>query len=76
MNLEPHKEEEIMKMKDLTFEKIQNYDVYNSRADKLGFVTEWVARNKYGNSVAFGNTKAECIADARRYIQIENRKAK
>lgn len=62
-----------MKMKDLTFEKIQNYDPYNDRANNLGMVTEWVARNEYGNSVAFGNTKAECQADARRYIASQNK---
>ena len=32
-------------------------------------VTEWVARNEWGNAVAFGYTKAECIADARRYCK-------
>lgn len=57
-----------MKLKDLYFEKIQNYDPYNSRAKSNGMVTEWVARNEWGNAVAFGNTKAECVADARRYI--------
>ena len=64
----------MMKMKDLIFEKIQNYDPFNSRADKLGFVTEWVARNEWGNSVAFGNTKAECQMDARRYVAYQNKK--
>lgn len=59
-----------MKLKDLYFEKIQNYDPYNSRAKSNGMVTEWVARNEWGNAVAFGNTKAECVADARRYISI------
>ena len=63
-----------MKLKDLTFEKIQNYDPLNSRADGAGMVTEWVARNEYGNAVAFGNTKADCQADARRYVASQNQK--
>lgn len=58
-----------MKLKDLSFEKIENYDQYNSRAKRNGMVTEWVARNSCGNTVAFGNTKAECIEDARRYCK-------
>lgn len=63
-----------MKMKDLRFEKIQNYDPFNSRADGAGMVTEWVARNEWGNAVAFGNTKAECQTDARRYVARMNEK--
>lgn len=35
-----------MKLKNLSFEKIFNYDVYNQRADKNGYVKEWVARNE------------------------------
>lgn len=62
-----------MKMKDLTFEKIQNYDPFNSRADGMGMVSEWVARNPWGNAVAFGNTKAECQQDARRYVANQNK---
>lgn len=57
-----------IKMTDLQFEKIKNYDPLNSRADKSGMVSEWVARNAWGNAVAFGYTKAECIKDARNYI--------
>lgn len=55
-----------MKLSELTFEKIWNYDPYNSRANKAGMVSEWVARNEWGNAVAFGDTKAECLQDARR----------
>lgn len=58
-----------MTIKDLSFEKIENYDPYNSRAKKNGMVTEWVARNIWGNAVAFGDTKAECVEDARRYCK-------
>lgn len=58
-----------MTIKDLSFEKIENYDPYNSRANRNGMVKEWVARNSWGNAVAFGDTKAECVADARRYCK-------
>ena len=64
--------EDPMKLADLTFEKIENYDPFNSRAMTNGMVTEWVARNEWGNAVAFGDTKAECTADARRYVAMEN----
>ena len=55
-----------MKISDLKFEKIENYDPFNSRAKDNGMVSEWVARNAWGNAVAFGDTKAECVKDARR----------
>ena len=63
-----------MKLKDLTFERIENYDPFNLRANKNGMVTEWVARNSWGNAVAFGNTRTECVADARRYVASQNRR--
>ena len=58
-----------LKFTDLTFDKIQNHDPLNRRADAAGMVTSWVARNPFGNSVAFGSTKAECEKDARRWIK-------
>lgn len=58
-----------MKLAQLRFEKIENYDPFNKRAKDNGMVTEWVARNEWDNAVAFGYTKAECIADARRYCK-------
>lgn len=61
-----------MKLQDLTFERIEHYDPLNSRAKKNGTVSEWVARNDWGNAVALGNTKAECLQDARRYIALQN----
>lgn len=62
-----------MKMSDLTFEKIENYDPLNSRSKSNGMVTEWVARNGWGNAVAFGYTKKECVADAKAYLQSNSR---
>ena len=58
-----------MNLKDLTFEQIESYDPYNNRAKSNGMVSEWVARNKWGNAVAFGYTKKECMEDARRYCK-------
>ena len=58
-----------MKFSDLKFEKIENYDPFNDRAKNNGMVAEWVARNEYGNAVAFGYTKKECVEDAREYIR-------
>ena len=63
----------IVKLKDLRLEMISNFDIYNPRADKNGYVKEWVARNEWGNAVAFGNTKAECVEDAKRYIRVMNK---
>ena len=61
----------MMKLSQLRFEKIENYDPFNKRAKDNGMVTEWVARNEWGNAVAFGYTKEECTADARRYCNLE-----
>lgn len=61
-----------MKMSNLTFEQIQIYDPLHSKSNRLGIRKEWVARNQWGNAVAFGDTKAECIKDARRYCQKEH----
>ena len=58
-----------MNLKELTFEKIESYDPYNERAKPNGMVSEWVARNKWGNAIAFGSTKKECMEDARRYCK-------
>ena len=63
-----------MKLSDLSFEKVAHFDPYNSRSRSDGMVTEWVARNEWGNSVAFGDTKADCVKDARRYIRMEGLK--
>ena len=56
----------------LSIEKIENYSPLSKRAKKNGMVTEWVGRNEWGNAVAFGDTKAECIKDARRYNIMEH----
>lgn len=61
-----------MKLQDLTFERIEHYDPLNLRAKKNGTVSEWVARNSWGNAVAFGNTKAECLQDDTSQFRIVN----
>ena len=59
-----------MIVNDLSIEKIENYDPFNSRARSNGMVTEWVGRNSWGNAVVFGYTKAECVKAARRYGRV------
>lgn len=49
----------------VTLEKIHNYDPLNNRANSMGMVSEWVGKNAWGNSVAFGDTRKECEKDAR-----------
>ncbi len=56
-----------MKVDDLEFEKRYEYDPFSDRADKLGMKPYWRALH-FGVEVAFGNTKAECRKDAKRYI--------
>jgi len=51
----------------LKIEVIWNYDPLNRKANRAGMVKEWVGRNGWGNAVVFGDTKAECIANARNY---------
>lgn len=63
-----------MKISDLKFEVIYSYDPLHSKSNYLGMRKEWVARNEWGNAVAFGDTKVECIEDARRYCRIQNEK--
>ena len=53
------------RLKDLQFVQICSFDIHSPIADKSGHVKEWAARNPWGNSIAFGSTKKECIADAR-----------
>lgn len=55
----------------LSIEKIENYDPFNSRAKDNGMVTEWVGINQWGNAVVFGDTKNECIKEAKMYKHSE-----
>ena len=61
----------MLKISQLRFEKIENYDPFNKRAKGNGMVAKWAARNERGNAAALGNTKVGCMADARRYCKLE-----
>lgn len=65
-----------MSPNDLTYKQIENYDPFNERANANGMVKEWCGYNHYGVAVAFGYTKRECYADARRYCEEYNRSHK
>lgn len=56
-----------MKMTDLEFEKIESYAPYNDRANRLGMITQWRCTYK-GTTIAIGNTKKECMQEARVHI--------
>ena len=58
-----------MKIPQLTFETIENCGLFNKRAKGNGMVAKWAARNERRNAEALGNTKAGCMADARRYCK-------
>ena len=60
-----------MKISQLRFGKIENYDPFNKRVKGNGMVAKWAARNERGNAEALGNTKVGCMADARRYCKLE-----
>ena len=60
-----------MKISQLRFEEIENYDPFSEYAKDNGMVTEWAARNKWGIAVAFRYTKSECMADAGRYCKLK-----
>ena len=59
----------MMKISQLRFGKIENYDPFNEHAKDNSMVTEWATRNKWGIAVAFGYTKSGCMADAGRYCK-------
>ena len=65
------KKELMMKISQLRFEKIENCDPFNKRAKENGMVAKWAARNERGNAAALGNTKAGCMADAKRYSKLK-----
>ena len=58
-----------MKFKDLSFEQIWSYDPFSERARKDGSRISWVARTPDGITIAYGDTKKECIEEARWYIK-------
>lgn len=62
----------ILRFKDMTFEKVENYDPENAAADKNGMVSYWVAKTPDGEQVVTGENKKKCIAAARAYVHEVN----
>lgn len=61
-----------LRFKDMTFEKVENYDPENAAADKNGIVSYWVAKTPDGEQVVTGENKKKCIAAARAYVHEVN----
>lgn len=62
----------ILRFKDMTFEKVENYDPENAAADKNGMVSYWVAKTPDGEQVVTGENKKKCITAARAYVHEVN----
>lgn len=62
----------ILRFKDMTFEKVENYDPENAAADKNGMVSYWVAKTPDGEQVVTGENKKKCISAARVYVHEVN----
>lgn len=62
----------ILRFKDMTFEKVENYDPENAAADKNGMVSYWVAKTPDGEQVVTGENKKKCISAARAYVHEVN----
>lgn len=62
----------ILRFKDMTFEKVENYDPENAAADKNGMVSYWVAKTPDGEQVVAGENKKKCISAARAYVHEVN----
>ena len=61
-----------LRFKDMTFEKVENYDPENAAADKNGMVSYWVAKTPDGEQVVTGENKKKCISAARAYVHEVN----
>lgn len=64
-----------LRFKDMTFEKVENYDPENAAADKKGMVSYWVGMTPDGEQVVTGENKKKCIAAARAYVHEVNEAA-
>ena len=62
----------ILRFKDMTFEKVDNYDPENAAADKNGMVSYWVAKTPDGEQVVTGENEKKCISAARAYVHEVN----
>lgn len=54
-------------MQSVDFVKCEEYNPYHPKANSLGMRSFWRADYK-GNSIAYGDTKAECVKYARNYL--------
>lgn len=63
------KEKEEIRKKNATMDRVEAY-----KARVRGLQPRITELIEVGNAVAFGNTKAECQADARRYVASQNQK--
>lgn len=61
-----------LRFKDMTFEKVENYDPENTAADKNGIVSYWAAKTPDGEQVVTGENKKKCISAARAYVHEVN----
>ena len=62
-----------MKFCDVNFERCEEYNPFSPRANKLGMCSFWRA-DYYGDTIATAcRTKAECVAEVRRYIRAYNK---
>lgn len=61
-----------LRFKDMTFEKVENYDPENTAADKNGMVSYWAAKTPDGEQVVTGENKKKCISAARAYVHEVN----
>lgn len=61
-----------LRFKDMTFEKVENYDPENAAADKNGRVSYWVAKTPDGEQVVTGENKKKCISATRVYVHEVN----
>lgn len=56
----------------IVYTKCQEYDPYDPKANKLGLRSFWRADYK-GQSIAWGDTKAECMKNAKNYLKGEGK---
>ena len=57
-----------MRMKDVVYVKCQEYSPLSKRADASGMKTFWRADVGF-ETIAYGDTKKECMEEARRYVR-------
>lgn len=64
-----------LRFKDMTFEKVENYDPENAVANKNGMISYWAGKTPDGEQVVTGENKKKCIVAARAYVHEVNEAA-